>query len=159
MARVCSIVCAIDDAKLKQRKAYKKAYKKETARLKQRCKTKAQWLKEAQTEFNKYIRKRDSAEPCISCGRHHTGQYHAGHYRTVAANPELRFSEMNCHKQCSACNNYLSGNIVNYRINLLKKIGEKNLAWLEGSHDIQKFTIDDAKEIKEYYKELNRAEK
>ena len=40
-------------------------------------KSKAQWAKEAQTEFNRFIRLRDADQPCISCGRHHQGQYHA----------------------------------------------------------------------------------
>jgi len=58
---------------------------------KEKVKTKGQHLRDAQSEFNKYIRLRDAKEPCISCGRFHTGQYHAGHYLTVGAKPELRF--------------------------------------------------------------------
>jgi hypothetical protein len=111
------------------------------------------WLKKAQASFNAFIRARDKNLPCISCGRHHTGQYHAGHYRTVGANPELRFEELNCHKQCSACNNYLSGNLVNYRINLLEKIGENSLDWVEGPHDPKRYTIEELKEIDKGYRE------
>ena len=80
----------------------------------------------AQAAFNKYIRLRDDKEPCISCQRHHQGQYHAGHYKTVGAHSELRFNEDNCHKQCAPCNNHLSGNIENYRPNLIKKIGRES---------------------------------
>jgi hypothetical protein len=96
--------------------------------------------------------------PCISCGRHHAGQYHAGHYRTVGAHPELRFSELNCHKQCAPCNNHKSGNIVEYRINLTVRLSSAELDWLEGPHEPKNYTIDDIKAIKaEYqrkYKEL-----
>lgn len=109
--------------------------------------------KMAQQAFNAYIRIRDNDLPCISCQRYHNGQYHAGHYRSVGSSPELRFEEHNCHKQCSACNNYLSGNIGNYRINLVKKIGEDKVDWLEGNHDAKKYTCEELKEIERHYKQ------
>lgn len=109
-------------------------------------------MRKAQDAFNEYIRERDKDLPCISCGRYHDGQYHAGHYRTVGAHPELRFNELNCHKQCAPCNNHKSGNIVEYRINLEQRIGPEKLAWLEGPHESQKYTIDDLKEIYRLYK-------
>ena len=37
------------------------------------------------------------------------------------AMPSLRFNTHNVHKQCSACNNHLSGNMIEYRINLIAK--------------------------------------
>jgi len=116
-----------------------------------RSNDKSHWTKKAQSTFNKYIRLRDSKHPCISCGRFHTGQYHAGHYRTVGANPELRFDERNCHKQCSACNNHLSGNIVNYRINLIRKIGEEEVNRLESYHEPKRYKVDDFKIIHKWY--------
>ena len=119
---------------------------------KEKVKTRAEWLRDAQKWFNKYVRLRDKDEPCISCQRYHTGQYHAGHYLSVGANPELRFNELNNNKQCSACNNHLSGNIVNYRPNLINKIGIDNLEWLEGPHKPKKYTIDQLKEIIAKYK-------
>ena len=78
--------------------------------------------------------------------------FDAGHYRSVGANPELRFEELNCNSQCVRCNRELSGNVANYRINLLKKIGEENLAWLEGSHEPKRYKIDDLKEVIAKYK-------
>ena len=106
----------------------------------------------AQQAFNKYIRFRDKDSVCISCGRNHSGQYHAGHYRTRGAHPDLKFEEYNCHKQCAPCNNHLSGNISNYRINLIKKIGIDNVDWLEGPHEPKKYTCEDLKEIEILYK-------
>jgi len=147
--RVCSPRCAIED--VNQRK--QKDFNKETKRLKEKIKSRSQWLKEAQAEFNKYVRMRDANEPCISCGRHHNGQYHAGHYLSVGSTPELRFHPLNNSKQCAPCNNHLSGNQVKYRQRLLIKIGLEALEWLEGPHDPQKLSIDDIKEIKEYYKQ------
>ena len=106
---------------------------------------------EAQAAFNKWIRLRDAHLPCISCGRHHQGQYHAGHYRTVGANPELRFEPLNVHKQCAPCNNHKSGNIVEYRINLVSRIGQDAVDWLEGPHEPKRYTVDQLREIKREY--------
>lgn len=126
--------------------------RKEHAKARERVKTRAEWLRDAQTWFNKYIRLRDKDEPCISCQRHHAGQYHAGHYLSVGANPELRFNELNNHKQCAPCNNHLSGNIAKYRPNLINKIGINNVEWLEGPHKVAKYTVDEIKEIIAKYK-------
>ena len=109
-------------------------------------------VKAAQKAFNDFIRERDSSRPCISCERDHQGQYHAGHYRTTGAHPELRFNESNCHKQCSVCNNHRSGNIAEYRINLIKKIGLEAVERLEGPHEAKKYTCADLKEIELHYK-------
>lgn len=112
------------------------------------------YLDEAQKWFNKFIRLRDKNECCISCGKPLKqfeglrGQLvDAGHYRSRGSTPELRFEELNCHAQCVRCNRELSGNVTNYRINLLNKIGPEKLAWLEGPHEPKKYTIDDLKEI------------
>lgn len=123
-----------------------------SAVLQLRLKDKSYRKKQAQAAFNAYIRERDRAEPCISCGRHHQGQYHAGHYRTVGAHPELRFNELNCHKQCSVCNNHKSGNIAEYRISLIKKIGIDMVDWLEGKHEPMKYSCDDLLAIEQEYK-------
>ena len=146
---VCGISCAIEHSRALQAKKKAKEHKEAKAKLKSR----AEYLKEAQAVFNKYIRMRDEAEPCISCSRHHTGQYHAGHFRTVGAAPELRFNEYNCHKQCSVCNNHLSGNLLEYRRGLVAKIGIEKVEWLEGPHEAKKYTIDEIIEIKRYYQQ------
>ena len=108
-------------------------------------------MRDAQRAFNAYIRARDVDLPCISCGDFtpmtRGGDYDCGHYRSVGANPELRFEELNAHKQCKRCNSHLSGNIVNYRIGLLMRIGEEKVAWLEGPHEPKKYTIEDLKAV------------
>ena len=150
---MCSPVCAL---KLVQQKN-EKAYDKETKRLKESIKTRADWLNGAQTAFNAYIRLRDRNEPCISCGTTKPVQYCAGHYFTRGGHPELRFSEQNVHKQCNKnCNLELSGNIAAYRVNLIKKIGVEAMDWLEGPHALQNLTIEDAKEIKQYYRDKTK---
>lgn len=158
LAFACSFDCAIKYGKEnpKQERVQRAIFRI----AKERIKTRSEHLKDAQTAFNAFIRERDKNEPCISCGRHHNGQYHAGHYRSVGACPELRFCELNVHKQCSACNNHKSGNIVEYRINLVKKIGVEQVEWLEGKHEPKKYTIEQIKKIRAEYqlklKELKR---
>lgn len=150
LTMVCSIDCAIQYAK--NNKVQERVRRQLAKIAKEKIKTRSEHLKEAQAAFNAFIRERDKDKLCISCRRHHEGQYHAGHYRSVGACPELRFCELNVHKQCSACNNHKSGNIIKYRINLIKKIGIENVEWLEGLHEPKKYTIEQIKQIKAEYK-------
>lgn len=161
--KVCGWSCglAIKDVNAeKARKAIADLGRKEIRAAKERIKPKGQYMKEAQTAFNAWVRERDAALPCISCGRHHQGKYDAGHYRTVGSNPALRFEPLNCHRQCSPCNTHKSGDIANYRIELVKRIGADKVDWLEGPHDPKRYTIEDLKNIKADYlaktKELKR---
>lgn len=140
-------------AKLKKEKQKKEREEKD--KLKSRklaVKPISYFTKQAQTAFNAFIRERDKDEPCISCGRFHEGQYHAGHYRTTGANPELRFDEDNCHKQCAPCNNHLSGNIENYTPRLIEKIGQERFDRLMGSHELPKWKREDYEQIRDYYR-------
>jgi hypothetical protein len=152
---VCSPKCGLaikDLNQTKARKALADVGRKELQAAKERIKPKGQYMREAQASFNAWIRARDAAQPCISCGRHHQGQYHAGHYRTVGSSPELRFEPLNVHKQCAPCNNHKSGDIVNYRMSLVLRIGQAQVDWLEGPHEPQRYTIDDLKAIKAEYR-------
>jgi len=160
---VCSPKCGLaikDVNQEKARKSLAQIGRKEIRAAKERIKPKGQYMKETQTAFNAWVRERDAALPCISCGRHHQGKYDAGHYRTVGSNPALRFEPLNCHRQCSPCNTHKSGDIVNYRIELVRRIGADKVDWLEGPHDPKRYTIEDLKTIKADYqaktKELKR---
>lgn len=152
---VCSPDCAHEYAKRQREKKTSKEsreHAKERSEAKERIKTRADWMKEAQSCFNKFIRARDEGKACISCGRMHQGQNHAGHFRTTAAAPELRFNELNVHLQCSPCNLHKHGNLLEYRIGLVGRLGVKAVEFLEGPHTPRKYTIDDLKAIKETYK-------
>lgn len=156
---VCSPACAILDAPKNQEKARKALAdvgRKELQAAKERIKSKGQYMREAQTAFNAWVRERDAKLPCISCGRHHQGKYDAGHYRTVGSNPALRFEPLNCHRQCSPCNTHKSGDIVNYRIELVKRIGADKVDWLEGPHEAKRYTIEDLKAITSEYRAKTR---
>ncbi|KTC27989.1 hypothetical protein AO239_12320 [Pseudomonas sp. ICMP 19500] len=161
---VCSPACAMIDAprhEPKARKALADIEHKDIKVRKEKLKSRADHLKDTQQAFNAWVRARDAALPCVSCGRHHQGKYDAGHYRTVGSNPALRFEPMNCHRQCSPCNTRLSGNIVNYRIELVKRIGAEALDWLEGPHEAKKYTVEELKAMTAEYRaktrELKRA--
>ncbi|GGL49830.1 bacteriophage lambda NinG [Pseudomonas brenneri] len=161
---VCSPKCAlatVEVQKVKEQKSLALAGRREIQVRKEKLKSRADHLKDTQIAFNAWVRARDAELPCVSCGRHHQGKYDAGHYRTVGSNPALRFEPKNCHRQCSPCNTRLSGNIVNYRIELVKRIGAEEVEWLEGPHEAKKYTVDELKAMTADYraktKELKRA--
>jgi hypothetical protein len=170
--KVCSPRCGIAIAPVNEaavRKALDRIERKEIKVRKEKLKSRAEHMREAQTEFNAYIRLRDAHLPCISCDSLATddglitgSRWDAGHYRSVGACPELRFEPANVHRQCVRCNRNLSGNAVEYRIRLVVRIGAEKLARLEGPHEARKYTIEDLKAIKAEYraktKELKRGE-
>ncbi|MFI8608523.1 recombination protein NinG [Pseudomonas sp. NPDC077649] len=167
--KVCCWQCglAIADQPANQKKARMAIDQRERREIKvrkQKVKRRSEYMQEAQDAFNAWIRQRDAGQPCISCGTTADVQYCAGHYRTVGACPELRFEPLNVHRQCNKnCNLEKSGNIVEYRIRLVKKIGAEAVAWLEGPHEPKKYTIEDLQQIKTEYRqklrELQRAER
>ncbi|MFJ2319218.1 recombination protein NinG [Pseudomonas sp. NPDC087817] len=156
---VCSPACAAIDAprhQEKAREAIDQCERREIKVRKEKLKSRAEHMREAQAAFNEWVRLRDSDRPCVSCGRHHEGQYHAGHYRSVGANPELRFEPLNVWKQCAPCNTHLSGNLVNYRLSLAQLIGPEKVDWLEGPHPACKHTVEEIKTIKAEYRAKTR---
>ncbi|KJK19072.1 recombination protein NinG [Pseudomonas sp. 2(2015)] len=160
--KACSVKCALAMAPAnhdKARKAIDQRKRREIKVRKEKLKTRGDYMREAQAEFNTYIRLRDQHLPCISCDSlpsdHDliTGsRWDAGHYRSVGACPELRFEPLNVHRQCVKCNRNLSGNAVEYRIRLVQRIGADRVAWLEGPHQACKHTIDDLKAIRAEYR-------
>lgn len=159
---VCGeIECAIahgqsEKGRATTRKALADVERREIEVRKEKLKSRADHLKDTQIAFNAWVRARDAELPCISCGRHHQGKYDAGHYRTVGSNPALRFEPLNCHRQCSPCNTQLSGNIVNYRIALVKRIGAEQVDWLEGPHEPKKYTVEELKTMTADYRAKTR---
>lgn len=131
MQRVCSPSCAIAELAAKKAKAAR-VERIETAKALAKLKTRATLIREAQAAVNAYVRARDAHLPCVSCGRHHEGQWHAGHYRSTGSRPDLRFDLANIHKQCAPCNNHLSGNSIPYRAELIRRIGQAEVDRLEG---------------------------
>lgn len=145
---VCSLNCAVKLVQEKREKTERIADRKQREKLKPRSK----WMSEAQAAVNAYIRARDAFLPCISCNRHHDGQYHAGHYLSTGARPELRFDEANIHKQCQPCNTHLHGNLILYRVALIEKIGPVEVERLEGPQLPMKYTVDELLAIRDKYR-------
>jgi hypothetical protein len=150
MSSTCMFAYAIAYAN----KRIERKKKAETKVLKENVKTLSDYAKETQTVFNQYIRLRDAGKGCISCLTNKPNiQYHAGHYRSVGAAPRLRYNELNVNLQCSSCNNYKSGNSIEYRINLIKRIGIDAVEWLESQNKAAKYSKEDLIELKAVYKQ------
>ena len=151
----CSMDCVVEHGKKSARVASDKRKRQTLTKLKESVKTASEWRVEAQTAFNAYIRHRDSDLPCISCasnGDRDGGYWDAGHYRSRGAAKHLSFHQHNCHKQCHKCNRYLSGNVVEYRIMLIERIGLDKVEALEHNNDTVKHDITYLRRIKQIFK-------
>ena len=108
--------------------------------------------KEVQKHFNRYIRLRDEGKMCISCGKREIS--HAGHYIAQGSTGALRYHEDNVNGQCVKCNVWDHGNLINYRIGLVKKIGEDRVQWLEDHrNDVKKWQREELNELMDKYKQ------
>lgn len=128
------------------------------------------WMARAQTQFNKFIRARDTGLPCVSCGATESevesaqgwkvgGAWDCGHYLSVGSHPELRFEQDNAARQCKSCNggsgNYSRKNhqtAMDYRVELIKRIGLERVEWLEGPHEPKRYRKEDYQAIEAEYK-------
>jgi hypothetical protein len=134
-----------------------KAWKETKTRMKTDLKTTQDWLKEAQTVFNQFINLRDKGLPCVSCGKPIKGRVNASHFWNANNHHNVRFDEDNVHSSCITCNQFLSGNLLEYRTRLCSKIGQERFDELEAKrHVTKKWTKDELKEIIKKYKELVR---
>ncbi len=129
-----------------------KNWKKKKSKMKMDLMTIQDYVKLAQQVFNKYIRLRDAGNVCISCQKKPL-KTNAGHFYNANNHWSVRFDERNVHLQCEHCNTYLSGNLIYYRENLLKKIGIEEFENLsDEATKTRKFTIEELKEIIATYK-------
>jgi hypothetical protein len=153
MQRVCGFLCS-KKVPVLERKA-ERAMVKERKRA---LETIPELIKVADKAFAAFIRERDrlAGHPCISSGRPldwSGNQVDAGHYRSRGAASHLRYDEDNCHAQSKHDNQYKAGNVVDYRINLIARIG---LAWveaLESDNRVKKWDRDELREIAAKYRQ------
>ncbi|MGO0694206.1 recombination protein NinG [Pseudomonas guariconensis] len=169
--KVCSVACAkaiAKDPKLQKiaAKAITQQRRQDLQERREKLKTKGDHLREAQQAFNAYIRERDrlAGHACISSGRPldwNGNAVDAGHFRSTGAAPHLRFDENNCHAQSKHDNRYLSGNVAEYRLGLIQRIGLAAVEALEADQAPRRYTIEDLQAIKALYrqklKDLRRA--
>jgi len=111
----------------------------------------------AQKVFNSYIRSRDSQDgyfTCISCGKTlPIVQMNAGHYIPQKNSSFLRFNEYNVHGECISDNGFNEFHLINYRKNLINKVGQEMVDWLEDNQrTVKKWTRSELEEIIEKYK-------
>ena len=156
----CSIDCeaAIGLKKLAEKKAKEQRQERAKDKVKkEQLKTYHDLVREAQVQFNAFIRLRDmiAGHPCISSGRPldwSGNMTDCGHYRSTGAAPQLRFNEDNAHAQSKHDNRFLSGNVVDYRVNLIKRIGLERVEALENDNSLALWSHDDLRGIRDYYK-------
>lgn len=149
----CSHECGLNLAlELKAKKAAKEAAKqrKELRARKEKARPLAWYVNGAQAAFNRFVRARDFGIPCISCGTT-TGSIDASHYYSRSSRPNLRFDESNVHASCVRCNQFMHGNLIPYREELILRIGIDAVLRLDKDTKTHKFTIEELIEIKEIY--------
>lgn len=162
--KVCGWACGLAIKDVNQEKARKSLALVERREIKVRkeaLKSRGDHMREAQQAFNEYIRTRDQAAGhlCISSGKPldwSGNAVDAGHYRSVGSAPHLRFDERNCHAQSKQDNRFLSGNAVDYRIGLIARIGQEAVDALESDQSVRKYTVEQIKGIKTYYRAKTR---
>lgn len=172
---VCCIACAAEVGKAQREKDRAKALSRQKAertkaekegRQRRRAKrielkTKSQWRKEAQAEFNKYVRLRDAGKPCISCGRLPEqklgGTMDCGHYRTRGAARHLAFNLHNTAAQCVYCNRDRAGDQKAFEQGLIQRIGLAAVDVLNNDNTIRNFDITYLQRIKSIFTRKARA--
>jgi len=169
LSQACGLECAIalvDKEKAKAARAKRLQEHRADKVKREKLKNIATLIREAQVAFNAFIRERDkqAGHRCISSNRplDWSGNgVDAGHYRSRGAAPHLRFNEANCHAQSKQDNRYGSGNVVEYRLNLIARIGLAAVEALEADNTVHKWTREELIEIKATYqrklKELRAA--
>lgn len=165
----CCMACAValtrklnEDVSLRLVKLEEKVARKQRKDRLRELDPISKYAQRVQVVFNKYIRLRDSGRGCISCGtkfqesiRYTTGgQWHAGHWKTVKAHPELRFNEYNVNLQCNKCNWADGGNRDAYREGLLAKYGLERVRELEGHHPTLKLERSNLEALERHYSAL-----
>ena len=154
----CSVHCAIAYARKASPKRLevdrRKARAAEKREAVEKLRRRRDWVSLAQALVNQWVKLRDANDGCISCHMpaNYQGQWHASHYRSVGAAPQLRFDLANIHKSCAQCNSFKSGNVVEYRLRLIQKIGLAEVERLENDNAIRRFDIDELKSVIALYR-------
>lgn len=163
--KVCSMACALATKEVhavRARKAIQQRERQEHKAAKEKVKTRADWMREAQAVVNRYVRLRDAHLGCVSCdkGPDWDGQWHASHLRSVGSSPSIRFNLWNIHRACVQCNLWLSSNLVEYLPRVRARIGDEKVDWLYQQNEPAKFTIEYLKRLKKVMgKKVRRLEK
>lgn len=131
--------------RIKEQRRKEQESRRSHAERRQAVKPLSHWVRMTQRVVNDYRRELllAAGHGCISCGTKTAFAWHAGHYRTTAAAPQLRFNPDNIWLQCSACNVHKSGNIEAYRAALVELIGEEKVQALESNNETHRYTREE----------------
>lgn len=141
----------------KKERAKAKEVRKVDKERKEKLKRIPDYIKEAQTAFNAYVRARDAGKPCICCGMPLElggvgGGFDCGHYRSTGSASHLRFNPDNAHGQRKVCNRWGAGRAVDYRIGLIQRIGIERVEALESDNVPHKWTKEELLQIRDEYR-------
>lgn len=118
-----------------------------------KAKTKSQLTKELDTVFSQYIRNSRSKNgicTCITCDREYeVKKIQCGHFMSRQY-MSTRWDERNVAPQCYGCNVMQQGKQFEFSLKLGKELSEE-LYLL--SKQTKKYSLDELKELIEYYKE------
>lgn len=139
---------AMQELERKREKQQREKDKTERAAWQERkaaVKPLSHWINMTQRAVNDWRREMllAAGHGCISCGTKTAFAWHAGHYRTTAAAPQIRFTDDNIWLQCHACNVHKSGNIEAYRVALVELIGEERVTALECNNETHRYTREE----------------
>ena len=138
---------------MKERTAERKAHRADLKRRKAALLTINDYRSLAQKEFNRFIRIRDRNLPCVSCGKApERGQRHASHYRPRSTAAQLSFNTEQVWASCAPCNSHKSGNLTEYRVELIKRIGLVKVEALENNCELAKFTPEYLQRLRDIFR-------
>ena len=160
----CCPVCERLAKAERKAKSQKADERKETRSRKEALKTRADFMKEAQTAFNAWVRYRDlsAGHNCICCGKPFGpqkpgGSVDAGHYLSRGSAPHLRLDERNVFAQRKNCNRPGGTTAASFRLGVIARIGLEAVEALEADQEPRKHTIDELKTITAEYKRKLKA--
>lgn len=111
--------------------------------------------------FSEFIRLKESDSNgygrCISCGKMvHWSDADCGHY-VNRKHLSLRWSEVNCHLQCRACNRFDEGNLPSYGLALQRMYGSDIISkLLVAKQQVTKYSNAEGLAMVAFYKEKVR---
>ncbi|EMF0014116.1 recombination protein NinG [Salmonella enterica] len=145
--------------RIKEKHQADKAERQRHADRRRAVKPLRHWIQITQRAYNDWRREYllSQGYGCISCGTKTAPVWHAGHYRTTVAAPQLRFTDNNVWLQCPSCNVHKSGNIEAYRAELVELIGEAGVQELESDNERHRYTPEELAAIRADAREKLRA--
>lgn len=155
----CSIPCTIEWGNIKRKAKQKKDNAADRRKMNEN--NLSHQKKITQQAFNSFIRALEQGQVCISCLK--PKPLTCGHFKTVAACPELRFDPRNAYGQCSQCNGGQikyrphDGTVIKrYTVNLANRMGSEMIVYLNSHHELKHYTCDDLKELRSIFQAEKR---